>query len=162
MLQSDARSLVVFITTICIVFADQKPVRWDYDVYTGRHFNTLVTATTKGDDVVVKPSMLILYQPACEEAARGLRSTLRPWGPMDKYLNIAWHDYKTFPNHIWYNLDDIDNLKRRYISPMDSCLKVGFNNFFSSKSNTLGLFIHYIVIYALNVCTLFIMPNVED
>ena len=109
--------------TVHSIFADQ-PIQWAYDVYTGRHFNDLVTHSVWDDDVMFNSALLVLYAPACAQTARDHKTMLRPWGPPDHHLIIAFHDYVTYPRHIWYDFDDVDNLELRYMTEHDGCLKV--------------------------------------
>ena len=118
--------LLLSILTAFATARETHPKHWDYSVYTGRHFNTLVTSSIRDHDVIVKPAILVLYEPSCETVSMGLKDQLKPWGPLDQYLTIAFHDYETYPKHIWYKLDEIDDLKKRYIKPDDPCRKVLF------------------------------------
>ena len=115
--------VLYFIGLASFVAADH-PMRWDLDVYTGRHFNTLVTSSIAGNDVIISATILVLYEPNCRAEAMEIKGSLRPWGPMDKYLTVAFHDYVTYPRHIWYELDEVDDLRKRYVSETDDCLKV--------------------------------------
>ena len=93
---------------------------WFYDVYTGRHFNDL--ATSPGSDIIEKPVVLILYGSECLVEAVKLANEARPWGPPDKYLTLALHDYSLYKQRIWYTVDTLDDLKERYMTAEDSCL----------------------------------------
>ena len=80
-------------------------------MYTGRHFDDYVTATQVGPPDVIRPALLILYSPACENNIWFLKEKMLP---PEKYFVLAKHDYETFPKHIWYKLDKRDNLSQRY------------------------------------------------
>ena len=86
-------------------------IPWNNHVYTGRHFDDYVTATQVGHPDVIRPALLILYSPACENNIWFLKEKMLP---PEKYFVLAKHDYETFPKHIWYKLDKRDNLSQRY------------------------------------------------
>ena len=101
-------------------------IKWQNDVYTGRHFNALITMSTETDGFVINPTVLFMYTPECSLAAFAMVKFITLAGPSQSFLTIAKHDYETTRKHIWYNSDDIDDLKKRYILKGDACLKVLF------------------------------------
>ena len=105
---------------------DQTEWIYQNDVYTGRHFNGLITMTTETDGYVINPVVLFLYAPGCSVEAIEMVHYIKQVGPPESSLIIAKHDYETIPKHIWYHLDDTDDLRKRYVTKGDKCLKVLF------------------------------------
>ena len=108
------------------VESGKSDLKWQNDVYTGRHLDGLMTLSTETDGYVVSPAILFMYKPECVKRAQALVDIIKRAGPPESYLTIAKHDYDTIHKHIWYNLDEQDDLKSRYILDGDSCLKILF------------------------------------
>ena len=60
-------SLVVF--AVIAVAQCATELKWQNDVYTGRHFNALVTSSTADDGFVRTPAVLFMYAPECVKQA---------------------------------------------------------------------------------------------
>ena len=109
------------VCTLLLVYGQN----FDYDVYNGRHFNTLVLDSTTNDNVVVTPALLIMYAPACKLYVT--LNEIRQYFPSEQYLVMVGHDYISFRRDTWYEIDDVDDLYGRYMtSPNGNCQQMLF------------------------------------
>ena len=117
-------SLVVF--AVIAVAQCATELKWQNDVYTGRHFNALVTSSTADDGFVRTPAVLFMYAPECVKQATKAVENMKSIGPPEHFMVVLKHDYETTRKHIWYDMDIVDDLKERYMRHDDSCFKVLF------------------------------------
>lgn len=88
--------------------------QWDHDVYTGRQWNDLVTATTGNQQVADKAAFLVLYKPQCEKQIIQGENLVEAQLPPQQYLAFGKYDTVTTPKHVWFPHDEADNLTARY------------------------------------------------
>lgn len=105
--------------------------QWDHDIYTGRHWDDLVTGTTSSTNEVVRPAFLALYKPRCEKVLIGSENLVEAQMPPQQYIAYGKYDIKTTPKHVWYAHDERDNMTARY--PSNNCPEYLY---FAKNSNT--------------------------
>ena len=90
------------------------PMFWNNDVYTGRHFDELVSSFNGDDRIVNRHTVLILYEDDTHDDI--LSFALNNKGlPQEFFLNFVKYNYHSTPRHVWYPLLGRDNLVERYI-----------------------------------------------
>ena len=87
---------------------------WDHDVYSGRHWNDLVTESTSTSSTIKGPSFLVLYKPSCERQMFDTENLFEKDLPPQQYITFGKFDTKTTAKHVWYPFDSTDNLTDRY------------------------------------------------
>lgn len=105
--------IVTALSFLCAVnaFLDGQ---WDHDIYTGRHWNDLMTATTGRGQTANRPGFLVLYKPQCEKPIVQSENLVEAQLPPQQFIAFGKYDTKTTPKHVWYAHDDADNLTARY------------------------------------------------
>ena len=89
-------------------------MHWNNDVYSGTHFDEIVTSPWATDGVVMRSTVLLMYDESTwqDVVAYDLTTTGLPYG---QHLRFLRYNYETTPKHIWYNLSKRDDLVSRYL-----------------------------------------------
>lgn len=108
---------------------------WNNDVYTGRHFDELVSSYVGDIRIVNRHSLLVFYDDDSFDDIQSYDLTVNGL-PKEKFLNYAKYNIRSSPKHIWYPLLGVDDLVGRYLNSKVTALR-NPRIFFFKAGNTL-------------------------